>query len=97
MLCGRGRAAAGREDALLFGVAAGPAAVAGLAGKAHPCDVIASVVGKLPVEVAYHKALDGKNFLVALGHADELGQPLGLCKASLLNSTTNSLFARAMP
>ena len=75
-----GRAAAGREDALLFGVAAGPAAVAGLAGKAHPCDVIAGVVGKLPVEVADHKALDGKNFLVALSHADELGQPLGLCK-----------------
>ena len=46
-----GRAAAGREDALLLCVAAGPAAVAGLAGKAHPCDVIAGVVGKLPVEV----------------------------------------------
>ena len=30
--------------------------------------------------MADHKALDGENFLVALGHADELGQPLGLCK-----------------
>ena len=39
------RAAAGREDALLFGVAAGPAAVAGLAGKAHPGDVITGIVG----------------------------------------------------
>ena len=48
--------------------------------KPNPCDVIAGVVGKLPIEVAYHKALDGENFLVALGYADELGQPLGLCK-----------------
>ena len=75
-----GRAAAGREDALLSGVPAGPASVAGLAGKAHPCDVVAGVVGQLPVEVADHKALDGKDLLVALGGAEQLGQPLRLGK-----------------
>ena len=79
-----GRAAAGREDALLSGVPAGPASVAGLAGKAHPCDIVAGVVGQLPVEVADHKALDGENFGVALGGAEQLGQPLRLGKGVVI-------------
>ena len=87
-----GRTAAGREDALLLGVPAGTAAVAGLAGKTHPCDVIACVVGQLPVEVAYHEALDGKNFGVALGHADELGQPFRLCKGVVVEQDDELAF-----
>ena len=74
------RAAAGREDALLPGVAAGPAAVAGLAGKAHPGDVITGIIGQFSFKVAEHQALHGKNFGIGLGGADELGQPLGLGK-----------------
>ena len=75
-----GRAAAGREDALLLCVAAGPAAVAGLAGKAHPGDVVARIVGQFPVKVADHQALHRKDLRVRLGGTDELGQPLGLGK-----------------
>ena len=74
------RTAAGREDAPALCVAAGAAAITGLAGKAHPCDIIARVVGQLPVKVTDHQALHCKNFRVGLGGADELGQPLGLGK-----------------
>ena len=79
-----GRAAAGGKDALLPGVAAGPAAIAGLAGKAHPGDVIPGVVGQLPVEVADHQALHRKDLRVLPGGADELGQPLGLGKGVVI-------------
>ena len=71
-------AAAGREDALRFGIAAGPAAVAGLTGKAHPGDVVPGVVGQFAVEVADHQALHGEDPGVGLGGADELRQPLRL-------------------
>ena len=74
------RTAAGREDAPTLCVAAGAAAITGLAGKTHPCDIIARVVGQLPVKVTDHQALHCKNFRVGLGGADELGQPLGLGK-----------------
>ena len=72
--------AAGREDTLLFGVAADTAAVAGLAGKAHPGHIVPGVIGQLPVKVADHQALHRKDLGVGFGGADELGQPLGLRK-----------------
>jgi len=72
------RAAARREDPLLLGIAAGPAAIAGLAGKAHPCHIIARIVGQLPVKVADHQALHRKDLGVALSGPDQLGQPLRL-------------------
>ena len=75
-----GRAAAGREDALLFGVAAGPAAVAGLAGKAHPCYIVPGIIGQLPLKVTDHQTLHRKNFGVGIGGVQKLGQPLRLGK-----------------
>ena len=74
------RTAAGREDALLPGVAACAAAIAGLAGKAHPGDIIAGIVGQLPVKVSDHQALHCKDFRVGLSGADQLFQPLGFGK-----------------
>ena len=75
------RPAAGREDALLLCVAAGKAAVAGLAGKAHPGDIVPGVVGQLPLKVADHQALDREDALVAVGGADQLFQPVGFGKS----------------
>ena len=73
-------AAAGREDALLLGVAAGAASIAGLAGKAHPCYIVPGVIGQLPLKVPDHQALHRKNFGVGIGGAQKLGQPLRLGK-----------------
>ena len=73
-------AAAGREDALLLGVAAGAASIAGLAGKAHPCYIVPGVIGQLPLKVPDHQALHCKNFRVGIGGAQKLGQPLRLGK-----------------
>ena len=73
-------AAAGREDALLLGVAADAAAIAGLAGKAHPCYIVPGVIGQLPLKVPDHQALHRKNFRVGISGAQKLGQPLRLGK-----------------
>ena len=73
-------AAAGREDALLLGVAAGAASIAGLAGKAHPCYIVPGVIGQLPLKVPDHQALHCKNFRVGISGAQKLGQPLRLGK-----------------
>ena len=73
-------AAAGREDALLLGVAAGAASIAGLAGKAHPCYIVPGVIGQLPLKVPDHQALHRKNFRVGISGAQKLGQPLRLGK-----------------
>ena len=73
-------AAAGREDALLLGVAAGAASIAGLAGKAHPCYIVPGVIGQLPLKVPDHQALHRKNFGIGIGGAQKLGQPLRLGK-----------------
>ena len=73
-------AAAGREDTLLLGVAADAAAIAGLAGKAHPCYIVPGVIGQLPLKVPDHQALHCKNFRVGISGAQKLSQPLRLGK-----------------
>ena len=73
-------AAAGRKDTLLLCVAAGAAAIAGLAGKAHPCHIVPGIIGQFPLKVPDHQALHRKNFGVGIGGAQKLGQPLRLGK-----------------
>ena len=73
-------AAAGREDALLLCVAAGAAAIAGLAGKAHPCYIVPSIIGQFPLKVPDHQTLHRKDLGVRIGGAQKLGQPLRLGK-----------------
>ena len=73
-------AAAGREDTLLLGVAADAAAIAGLAGKAHPCYIVPGIIGQFPLKVPDHQALHRKDLGVRIGGAQKLGQPLRLGK-----------------
>ena len=73
-------AAAGREDALLLCVAAGAAAIAGLAGKAHPCYIVPGIIGQFPLKVPDHQALHRKNFGVGIGGVQKFCQPLRLGK-----------------
>ena len=73
-------AAAGREDTLLLCVAADAAAIAGLAGKAHPCYIVPGIIGQLPLKVTDHQTLHRKDLRVGIGGAQKLGQPLRLSK-----------------
>ena len=73
-------AAAGREDALLLCVAADAAAIAGLAGKAHPCHIVPGIIGQFPLKVPDHQTLHRKDLGVRIGGAQKLGQPLRLGK-----------------
>ena len=61
-------------------VAAGAAAIAGLAGKAHPCYIVPGIIGQFPLKVPDHQALHRKNFGVGIGGAQKFCQPLRLGK-----------------
>ena len=74
----KGRAAAGREHPARLLIAADLHAVAPLAGKAQNGDVVARVVGQVPLKMADHQAAHRKNALVCLGRRQQIGQPVRL-------------------